>query len=625
MDAHTLMFSQCISNCAQELSHRSGGKAAAHANYRFMPEYPLVNVFWEGFKGTKTVENVFSDYWPSGPLLGTLVGFMEGGYTEQTIKDELRARAIMLLQNPEITNRDTLRVAHYVSLSSPKLNEQLKMIAAAHAGSLEGIHGRIYPLIFLFNDYSNNDASKGYRRLWESHAKLKDIPHRQEVALGPLLRDNTYLSRSVHLGEDQAEENYRIAADIAFLACTAPNAAGTPTGLSAWLENMGVALSMNGAVPGSEIVTASYLLMQKPSRRIAAVTLKALREERIRLAAERERKLCGEFAHENATAFFSQLGYDDGLPALDKAFGEYITLPDASCLEPIYQWKRVRKESTFAEANALTQGALQLFAERYFSVKTLGMLDADALAESISQEFMRKTDYLFAENYFESCTAFLSELRPLSGGGVYEELVNMARCDFYTLMLPKLKEALLRRAEEARAFRLFLEGFGEALSLPTERLEAGLESVDTFYANKALHLIDPDELISELYPCADEQAVFCAFEKAFHILIGKDLPVYRASLEDEIKQRTQFNPDGIAPNVIANFFGTDLSNKQRLPLMAVDELNTLGFYLIHANAKIGTNQQEHIQTVRTEILDRAERLQLYYADINGLMEGRSSL
>lgn len=626
MDNQSRMFRQCIQNCAQALSHQ-GSAADAHTGYRFMPELPLVNVFWDGFKGRRTVESVFSDFWPSGPLLGTLVQFMDGGDTPRDVRDELRARAITLLENPEFSNPETLRVAHYVSLSSPGLDRQLEMICAVHTGALQGIRVRVYPLIFLLNDYSNFDAAAGFERLLLSHARLRDIPYRQEVALGPQLRDNTYLRPGGgYLGEDQAEENYRIAADIAFLSCTAPNLAQTPTGLSLWLENGGEALRMRGAAPGSEIVTASYLLRQKPSRRIAAVTLNTLREERARLAAEREKELVANHAHDNATQFFSQLGLSRGLPELDAAFESFIrrALPDASCLEPIYQWRRAKAAGGLEAANALTQGALRLFAERYFSVATLDGIDADALAESISHEFLRKTDYLFAENYFKGCIAYLRELRPLASGGIYEELVNLARSGFYALILPKLEAALLRRAEEARAFRLFLEDFATALRLPRAQREAGLESVDEFYSRKAAGLIDPDALAQELSPRADAQANYLAFERAFQTLIEKDLPAYRASLEDEVKQRTLLNPDGVAPNVIANFFGVDLSNKQRLPVMDVDTSNSVGFYLIHANAQIGSNRQQNIQTVRTEILDRAERLQLYYADIDELMEGRAS-
>ena len=630
METNTQMFSQCIRNCTLALSHGSDEAAAALTEYHFTPRCPLVNVFWKGFKGREIVRSVFADFWPSGPLVGELVEYMDGDFTgenEKELRDELRSRAIMLLENRVIASTDTLRVAHYVSLSLPDVDRQIKGILALHNRKLDGISVAVYPLIFLLNDCRNVDASDGFERMLSCQKWLNKVPYRQIVALGPMLRDNSYLRRgNADLNEDQAEENYRIAADVAFLASTAPNSYGTPTALSAWLGNCGATWKADGAEDGNNVITASYLLMQKPSRRIVAVTLDTLRAERGRLAAEKEKELISQHVHDNATQFLARLELNKGLSSLDAVFDASIlpTLPNESSLEPIINWDRARRAGSFETANELTGGALQLFAQRYFTVDSLDEIPAEALADSISRELLAKTDYLFAANYFKTCAAFLADIRPQTSGGIYGSLVNRARSKFYELMSEKLKDALLRRAEEAQHFRVSLQELALMLRLPPALQEAGLEDVDSFYRNRATSLIDSDELIAALQPGSGDRETYAAFESAFLKLIKKDPSIYLASLDEEVRQRTLPNADGATPNVIANFFGTDLSSKQRLPVMTVDLQNTQGFYLIHANANIGSNPQEQLQTVRTAISDRAERIQLYYVDMNSLLEGRGA-
>lgn len=618
------MLLRLVQSCSRELSG-SGGEAADSRAFRFKPSFPLVNVFWDGVSGeaADTVRSVFSELWPSGPLTGELVRFMEGNCDAKALTALVNANAIKLRQNNgNIKTMGTLCVAHYLPLSAPGLERQLEAICALHekpSESFADFSGIVFPLVFLFNDFDYDRITEGHQRLRLCHRRLSRVGALREVALGPLLRDNSYLRRSDSgLDKGQFLENYRIAADIAFLSCTAPNGEGMPSGLQAWLES------------SADMVTASYLLKEKPSERIAAVTLDALREERLRLARERNTALKNDYAALDATQFFARLELKPNrLDCLEEAFDELIRprLPAESKLEPIYRWARAKREEDFASADAVTSGALGLFVRRYFTVHA-GELDSayvEAVADSFSRELLERTDFLFAEEAFDTCAGFLSELRPTqTQPGIYEGAVNAARVQFYALMRPALQEAMRRRAAEARAFHRSLEEIGQQLRLPPLAHELGLEDVDEFYDRRAKDFLDHDRLCRELMPSERPEAVYEQLETAFSSLVrGAHDDIYHTSLEAELDQRTEKKADGTAQRVFQDFFGDSLTDKQRLPVMSVKPDNSMGFYLIYAGLKLGANSKEGVQTVRTGCADRAERLELYHVDPDTLRGGGS--
>ena len=599
-----------INNCARELSYQSAASRQAGGKYTHSPYCPLIHVFWDGVsEGSESVvRDVFEELWPSGAVTGTLVEFMRGVNSPEQLRKELHARAIPLLQNPVMRTKSDIRVSHYVSLSSPQLEQNIDLICKLHTEPIPGLYGNMYPVVFLFNDFDFYNTQKGHDLIAHIHKTLAGIPRMKEVALGRTLRDNSLLR------PEQEEENYRIAADISFLMSTAPNRDGEPSGLPAWMESI-----------GDSLITASYQLMQKPNLRIAVVTLRTLLEKRMELAREKRAALEKEYAHQSATQFFSGMGLEQSrLDCIEKAFEEYVkpNLPPPSSLEPLYNWKRAGKTGSFEAANRETQGALQLFAQRYFTVSEHTLrFDADEIADRFSRELLEKADYLFAQEYFKLCVAYLDEVKPARSYGIYAGAVDYARIQLYEIMVPRLKSALLRRAEEAEQFSKILQSFNQMLFIRQEPQEVGLIGVDSYYELQAKNHLDSSRLIKELSPRANAEEALNGISLSFQTLVNTAPEIYRASLEQELDQRTERNSDGSTSNMIITTLTQDLSNSQRMMVMNVSS-DFMRFFLFHGDARFGASLRQSSGLVKTDCMDRAERLELYRFQADSLI-GRS--
>lgn len=591
-----------IEQCARELSYQTaaergiGGPGWAHS-----PKCPLVHVFWDGVseQGEEVVRSVFRELWPSGALAGTLVEFMHGIPDTEQFRTGILDHAVGLLKNEFIPEKGEIHITHYVSLSSPQLEEQIDCICRTHSTPVPGLYGTIFPLVVLINDLppaGHGDGMKKTREMFES--KLSGILNLRVMALG------NFLGSGALLDDSQADENYRIAADVSFLAAAAPNPEGLPSGVQGWIIGSGE----------EELLTAGYLLMQKPNKRIAVVTLKALLEKRIQAAELRSRELESKFAHKSAGQFFAAIGINAKcLDLLDDAFERHLRdrMPRPQDLEPLYNWKKAKKAAGFSAANAETAGALRLFAERYFTVREemLGF-DTDALAGQFAQDLLAKCDYRFARDHFDVCADFLNaeELRPAPHPDIYEGAVDFARRDFYALMAPKFASAVRRCAAQAEAFDKTLQEFQSLLKLPPELLAPGLISVGDFYQSQADLLLNEEKLRKTLAPCADEKETLAEILAAFQELVQSAPSVYRASLQQEIGQRTVRNRDGSARDVIAPALSASLDGKQRMMLTHVGAKNE--FYLYQGDALFGPSLPEEAQKVKTDCMDRAEHLQL---------------
>ena len=604
-------FNQTIQSCIEALSYSRAAAFGQTAHYPNTPLCPLIHVFWDGMPdaGRELVRSVFADLWPSGAYMGDLVAFMEGSTDQQRLRLDLVNSATPLRQNQQIREANNVHVVHYLCLSSPDFWKQAEAIRDLHTRPISGLSNSIYPLVFCFCDLDITRMNESHTMLWKLHHDyLKPVPQLREIFLGEELMDGSLLKK------DQADENFRIAADVAFLASTVPGANNEPYGLRAWLARHDPA--------DDTAVTAAYQLMQKPSKRIALVTLTRLLDMRAELARKTAEELTDRGAQLSATQFFDALGINVGrLEQLERAFQEYVRplLPGPESFEPVINWKKASKKKDYAGANQETGGALDLFVARNFCSRAEQLdFDGKALAEEIVRDFLKKTDYLFAVRHFAACAEYMDALRPSPHSGVYENAVAQAKARFYRRMVPLLKEAMLDCAGDAERFSRQLQTFRQHLTVPPELPRQGLRSVDEFYLMQASRTARPDMLIETIRPGSSEDDIYEGLKTAFQNLVQQDPEIYRASLEQEIKHRTETDEHGMAPDEIQTQLDMELGNKQRMKVMQMEE-ESRGYYLFYGDAEFGARLKQETGRVKTECEDRAERLELYRFSVDSLM------
>ena len=613
MDIHAFDPAGTLALCANELNQdrRRQLDGPDGTDYTRRPDCPLLNVFWEGLPeaGQQLIRQVFSDHWPVQTGNVTYVAFLEGSIKSGELAKSLARGAAPLRQNNAIPNRGRAFVAHYLCLSSKNFQKQLKAIQKTHSEKIDGFLQEVYPLVFLFCDLDITETGQMKEMIRKTHHELQPVPNLRLICLTNVLYDESMLPP----GE---VENFRIAADIALLASTTPDGNNEPNGLRGWLASGAPRFGTTPPVKDDqEAVTAAYLLMQKPCRRIASVVLRELIDQRRKLAKDTNDAMRAEQIHNSETQFFSAAGItDQHIPCLDKAFDAYIkpVLPDEASFTPLVNWQRVSRRTSYDEANRITCGALELFVERYFCFNSSQITSeiCTAICREFISSLLDKTDYLFARDYFRPLANALDGVCPGGEGSIYETAVAKAKRSFYQYMIPQLKDAMCACADEAKTFSEQLGEYYEALSLPPEPRQDGLRSVADYYGDKPKTYAQSHArtLKDKLRPCGPSlgEGLLAVFKD----LTGRD-PDFSTTLEEELALRTQANGSGNATDISTELNST-LNQKQRIFPSALNfsDTNKKAFVLYYGGAQFG-NMLGNEGRVTTKCLNQAERLELY--------------
>lgn len=612
MDIHAFDPAETLALCANELNQARRQLAGPDGtDYTRWPDCPLLNVFWEGLPeaGQQLIRQVFSDHWPVQTGTDPYVVFLEGSTKTEELRVSLVRGAAPLRQNNAIPNRSRAVVAHYLCLSSKNFQKQLKAIQKTHSERIEGFLQEVYPLVFLFCDLDITETGQMKERIRKTHHELQPFPNLRLICLCKELYDNSLLP-------PDETENFRIAADIALLASTAPDGNNEPNGLRGWLASGAPRFGSTPPVKDDqEAVTAAYLLMQKPCRRIASVILRELIDQRVKLAKDTNDAKKANHIHTSKTQFFPEVGItDQHIPCLDKAFDAYIkpVLLDEASFTPLVNWQRVSRRTSYDEANRITCGALELFVERYFRFNSSQI--TSEICTAICREFiaslLEKTDYLFAGDYFRSLANELDSVCPGRGDSIYETAVAKAKRSFYQYMIPQLKDAMCACADDAESFCAQLDSFYEAFYLPPEPVQAGLTSTADYYGKRTETYASShsETLQNALRPCGP--SLVEGLLAVFKDLTGKDTD-FSTTLEEELALRTQANGSGNATDISTELNST-LNQKQRIFPSAFNfsDTNKKAFVLYYGGAQFG-NMLGNEGRVTTKCLNQAERLELY--------------
>lgn len=614
MDIHAFDPAETLALCANELNQdrRRQLSGTDGTDYTRRPDCPLLNVFWEGLPeaGQKLIRQVFSDHWPVQTGNVTYVAFLEGSIKSGELAKSLARGAAPLRQNNAIPNRGRAFVAHYLCLSSKNFQKQLKAIQKTHSEKIDGFLQEVYPLVFLFCDLDITETGQMKEMIRKTHHELQPVPNLRLICLCNELYDNSLLPFD-------ETGNFRIAADVALLASTTPDGNNEPNGLRGWLASGAPRFGTTPPVKDDqEAVTAAYLLMQKPCRRIASVILRELIDQRRKLAKDTNDAKRAKQIHNSETQFFSAAGITvQSIPCLDKAFDAYIKpdLPDEASFTPLVNWQRVSRRTSYDEANRITCGALELFVERYFCFNSSQITSeiCTAICREFISSLLDKTDYLFARDYFRPLANALDRVCPGGGGSIYETAVAKAKRSFYQYMIPQLKDAMCACADEAESFCAQLDSFYEAFYLPPEPVQAGLTSTADYYGKRAETYASShsETLQNALRPCGPSLGE--GLLSVFKDLTGGAPDVFSTTLEEELALRTQTDGSGKAPD-ISTALDSDLSKKQRIfPGSFKFSQAQKSFYLFYGGAQFGNRLKEKTGRVTTKCLNQAERLVLY--------------
>ena len=554
-----------IRECSSELkkSSRTEGNPRSREYY-----CPMLTFFWNGITdaGKETVQERLAETWV---LSDGAVQFLDGD-VHADIKQAIHDGMILIRSRPDLQTISSFRtmtdglVFHYVSSDSPELYLELERIKEGAVGRYFGMNQTL-TLVFLMCNHRDNPqrAMDAIQSLIELRAACPKVT---AVVLSNMLSNGRVLD------ENSNAENYRLAANIQALA-DSPNQGGN--------------LRSNLFQQNDQMITASYLLIQKPCREIAESTLHCILESRKELA-ERDYDSWKELAGASI-AFQNEIsgGIGKGIPCLEDLFENVIRpqLPILKDMEYIPGWEKTTKEDSFSSADEKTKGFLGAFVRQNFFDLQYRLVGPDvekALRQTFRQEMTDKFDYLFISEYFDKCSEYLKDILPATstskGNLLYSDIVGNCKCRLYEILIPLLKDEMASLKKQSGDFKKNLEIASNRLKVTLSSAIQELVPVGVYYGEKLKKVLSIEygggnTVLKRLKISADMGMLLqCLHSVYSDVILDSE---YTTSFEEEIGLRLIKNTTQCANTKIAGMLNSStLDLEYRIPLTNANQIGS---------------------------------------------------